>query len=61
MHVLADFAGAWTGTNEFRLMPTDPFAEAPATASVTLGAGGNLVTVAYTWAHPDDGPRQGVG
>ncbi len=48
------------GTNGFRLMPTDDFHDAPATAVVTSAAGGNVVVVTYTWSHPEDGPQDGV-
>lgn len=30
-----DHTGSWGGSNQFRLMPTDPLHEAPATADVT--------------------------
>lgn len=56
----ADLAGTWTGSNGFRLMPSDPLAEAPAAAALTPAAGGNLLVVAYTWRHPDDGPQDGL-
>ncbi|MEU9511501.1 hypothetical protein [Micromonospora sp. NPDC048169] len=58
--VLTDAAGSWAGTNGFRLMPADPLAESPATVSVATAAGGHLTTVAYSWAHPDDGPQDGL-
>jgi hypothetical protein len=60
MESLADHVGAWTGTNQFRLMPDDPFQTSPATAQVSVAARGNLTTIAYTWAHPDDGPQEGL-
>jgi hypothetical protein len=56
---LAQVFGSWDGTNGFRLMPTDGLALAPATAAVAGAAGGHVVTVEYTWSHPDDGPQQG--
>ena len=52
--------GAWSGTNGFRLMPADPLATAPATATLTLAAGGSLLTLAYTWSHPEDGAADGL-
>ncbi|MGK5444289.1 hypothetical protein ACSNN7_21070 [Micromonospora sp. URMC 105] len=58
--VLSDFAGSWTGTNGFRLMPHHPLAEYPATMTVTMAAGGHLTSVAYSWQHPDDGPQDGL-
>jgi hypothetical protein len=58
--VLSELVGAWAGTNGFRLMPTDPLRELPATATVSTAAGGHLTLVAYTWEHPDDGPQDGV-
>jgi hypothetical protein len=57
---LTDRAGAWAGANGFRLMPSDPLHDAPATAEVTMRAGGNLVAIAYTWSHPADGPQDGL-
>lgn len=57
---LARAAGTWQGTNGFRLMPADGLFTAPATATVTPAAGGHLVTLGYTWRHPDDGEQQGL-
>ena len=57
---LAGAAGTWQGTNGFRLMPADDLFTAPATAAVAVAAGGHLVTVGYTWRHPDDGEQQGL-
>jgi hypothetical protein len=53
-------AGAWSGSNGFRLMPTDELAEAPASAEVTTLAGGHDLLVTYGWTHPADGPQEGV-
>ncbi len=58
--ILADLAGAWTGTNGFRLMPSDPQSELPATAALSSAAGGHLTVLTYTWQHPDDGPQDGL-
>ena len=58
--ILGRLAGAWRGTNGFRMMPTDDMLEAPATAVVTIAAGGYDVVVTYTWSHPEDGPQEGV-
>jgi hypothetical protein len=58
--LLTDSAGTWVGTNGFRLMPTDPLAERPATVTVSSAAGGHLTSVAYSWEHPDDGPQDGL-
>jgi hypothetical protein len=52
--------GTWEGTNGFRLMPDDPLFDAASTATVTTAAGGHLLTLAYTWRHPDDGEQQGL-
>lgn len=60
MQLLARHSGDWTGTNRFRLMPEDAPAEADATARLSLGAGGNVAVLAYTWTHPDDGPQDGL-
>jgi hypothetical protein len=60
MELLTRHAGTWTGTNRFRLMPDDPPAEGAATAEVSLGAGGNVAVLAYTWTHPDDGVQDGL-
>ncbi|MPV35904.1 DUF1579 family protein [Georgenia subflava] len=59
-HQLAHLVGSWQGTNAFRMMPTDDFHEAPATATVTTAAGGYGVVLAYTWAHPEDGRQEGI-
>ncbi len=58
--ILSAYAGTWTGTNGFRLMPHDPLAEFPAAVTVTIAAGGHLTSVAYSWEHPDDGPQDGL-
>ncbi|GAB3065993.1 hypothetical protein [Micromonospora schwarzwaldensis] len=58
--ILADATGSWAGTNGFRMLPADPFAESPATLTVATAAGGHLTTVAYSWAHPADGPQDGL-
>ena len=50
----------WSGSNAFRLLPTDPPHVAVASAEVTVGAGGNLLSLAYTWLHPDDGAQDGL-
>ncbi|MET9220281.1 hypothetical protein ABZX65_16145 [Streptomyces sp. NPDC003300] len=60
MTVFPDVPGVWHGRSGFRLMPTDPFHEAPAGARVVLGAAGHLASVTYTWQHPDDGPQDGM-
>ena len=41
-------------------MPSDPFAERPARATLTVAARGHLTSLAYTWAHPEDGPQEGL-
>jgi hypothetical protein len=58
--VLQYFDGTWAGTNGCRLMPNDPFAEFPASVTLTPGAGGHLTSIAYWWEHPDDGPQDGL-
>lgn len=57
---LERLVGTWRGTNGFRLMPTDDFRHAAATAVVTTAAGGHVVVVTYTWSHPEDGPQDGA-
>jgi hypothetical protein len=52
--------GSWEGTNGFRLMPSDPLSEAPASGTVSLAAGGCVATIAYTWIHPQDGAQDGL-
>jgi hypothetical protein len=58
--LLPKSVGTWVGTNGFRLMPSDPIATFPARMTVTTGAGGHLMSVAYWWQHPDDGPQDGL-
>ena len=48
------------GTNGFRLMPADSLHVEAATADVSVAAGGNLTTIAYTWSHPDVGAQDGL-
>jgi hypothetical protein len=56
---LIGHTGAWSGTNRFRLMPTDEPGTAPATATLTVSSAGTIAVLAYTWSHPDDGPQEG--
>ena len=58
--LLSDHEGPWTGTNSFRLMPTDEPHVAPATAQVSHGAGGQLALLRYTWSHAEDGGQDGL-
>src|SRR5262245_9190383 len=60
MQAFASHQGTWTGTNSFRLMPTDPPHVASATAEVSVAAGGNLTQIAYTWSHPEAGAQDGL-
>jgi hypothetical protein len=60
MPTLERFAGAWTGTNGFRLMPTDELYVAPASAAAATAAGGHDLVLTYTWVHPVDGAQDGV-
>jgi hypothetical protein len=55
----AQHVGTWHGSNDFRLMPTDPPHSAPCGATVVRAAGGNLATLTYNWAHPDDSEQSG--
>ena len=52
--------GSWSGTNGFRLMPTDELYEAAATAELIVAAAGHDLVLMYTWVHPADGPQDGV-
>jgi hypothetical protein len=58
--LLPNSAGTWVGTNGFRMMPSDPLVELPASVTVTIAAGGYLTSVAYSWEHPDDGAQEGL-
>ena len=63
MTLAAAFAaatGPWAGSNGFRMMPADPFSTRPSTATLTLAAGGSLLSFAYTWSHPEDGDHEGL-
>ena len=53
-------AGTWHGTNRFRLMPTDSFHDAPATAQLSTAAAGHGLLLTYTWEHAADGSQDGV-
>lgn len=56
----AKHLGSWHGSNDFRLMPTDPAHGAPAGATVLRAAGGSLATITYNWTHPVDGVQSGL-
>lgn len=56
----AGAAGAWTGTNGFRLLPDDPVVRGAANAELTLPAAGHLLAFAYGWEHPEDGGQEGL-
>jgi hypothetical protein len=58
--VVDQTSGLWQGSNGFRMMPADPFSESPASATLSLAAGGCLGTLGYTWAHPEDGAQDGL-
>jgi hypothetical protein len=60
MAALIDHQGSWVGANDFRLMPTDPFHAAPATAEVTADGAVNLISIAYSWSHQIDGKQTGL-
>lgn len=48
-----------TGTCAFRLMPDDAMTTAESRVALTR-IGPVVVSLAYEWIHPDDGPQQGV-
>lgn len=60
MRELGRHEGAWAGSNAFRLMPSDPPADAPMTVTISSAAGGYLAQIAYAWTHPSDGAQQGL-
>ena len=55
-----EHAGSWHGTNGFRLMPNDPQYHSAATAVVSQAVDGRLVSIAYSWSHPEDGIQDGL-
>lgn len=60
MQLLREHGGSWRGRTRFRLRPTDAPSEGTATATLTVGGGGNLTSLGYTWEHPTDGPQHGL-
>ncbi len=60
MEAFAGHVASWTGTNEFKLMPDEAPATADFAADVSVAAGGDLLAVAYRWAHPADGAQDGL-
>jgi hypothetical protein len=58
--VVGQASGSWEGSNGFRLMPGDPLSEFPAAGTLSVGAGGYLGTLGYTWTHPEDGAQEGL-
>jgi hypothetical protein len=57
---VTDHVGEWSGSNGFRLMPADGLAFRPARATLSASVGENLVSLAYAWVHPEDGPQDGL-
>lgn len=55
---LAAALGSWRGVNRMRILPTDPYSESAAEATITITAGG-FVTVSYTWSE-SDAPQNGL-
>ena len=41
-------------------MPADAPHIAAATADVSIAVAGNLISIAYTWSHADDGAQDGL-
>ena len=56
---LGALIGQWSGTNQLRVIPDDPYRESVATAAVGTVAQGGFLTVAYTWADGGD-PQDGL-
>ena len=52
--------GQWSGTCDFRLLPTDEFAGSASTLSVTEAAAGRALLLTYSWEHPEDGAQTGT-
>ncbi len=49
---------SWSGTNGFRLYPTDEFSPGESTARLTPVAG-DALALDYTWIHPEQGEQSG--
>lgn len=56
---LAAATGEWAGSKRLRMMPTDDYRPSASRATVASAAGGNAVTVAYSWAE-DGSPQEGL-
>lgn len=57
--VLSSVVGGWVGVNRLRMMPSDDYRESASRATIALVAGGNAVTVAYTWVE-NGAPQEGL-
>ena len=56
---LKKLIGNWSGSNRLWLSPQEPVRESETKARVAPAAGGQFVTIQYTWA--DDGhPQEGL-
>lgn len=53
-------AGRWSGSADFRLLPTDDFSGGDSMLGVADAARGHALQLSYTWAHPDDGDQAGT-
>lgn len=60
MHPLTNAVGLWTGTNAFRLYPTDSLTPLPSSVTVAKEANGWAVSVRYEWEHESEGPQSGT-
>lgn len=53
-------AGRWSGTADFRLMPTDEPSAGGSTLDVAAAARDRALRLDYTWQHPADGEQAGT-
>ena len=60
MTPFGDLLGSWSGTNAFRLMPTDELFYGDSTATSAVEACGWGWSLRYSWVHPDDGEQSGL-
>jgi len=56
---LRRLVGEWTGTNRLWLSPEENPRRSDSTATVALAAGGQAVTISYTWSF-DGQPQEGI-
>src|SRR5215218_372925 len=58
--LLPNSVGTWVGKKRVPVDARRPTRRVPCRVTVTTAAGGHLISVVYSWEHPDDGAQDGL-